>query len=83
MSPGKIVLLLVYVVLAGLAVTQGDSSVGVWSLRLIYLLVAVHTVEVLVFFKVYKEADGSLAGHVVKVFLFGVLHMQDIKAAQK
>ncbi len=56
MSTGKIVLLVIYAILAALAMTQGDTAVGVWALRLILLLVIVHTIEVLVFFKACREA---------------------------
>ena len=81
MSTGKIVLLVIYAILAGLALTQGDMPAGVWALRLILLLVVVHAIEVLVFFKLCREAGGSFAGHIGNVFLFGVLHVKDIKAA--
>lgn len=80
MSTGKIVLLVIYAVLAALALTQGAAPVGVWSLRLIVLLVVVHSIEVLVFFKTCREAGGSMVGHILNVFLFGVLHVKDIKA---
>ena len=82
MSAGKIVLLVVYAVLAGLAVTQGESALGVWSLRILLLLVVVHAIEVVAYFKLCKEAGGSLVGHMVQVFIFGALHVKDIKAAQ-
>jgi uncharacterized protein YhhL (DUF1145 family) len=82
MSAGKIVLLVMYVVLAGLVLTQGESTVGIWSLRLLLILVVVHAIEVVAFFKVCKEAGGSLPGHLLNVFLFGVLHVNDIKAAK-
>lgn len=81
MSAGKIVLLVIYAILAALAITQGDSAVGVWALRLIVLLVIVHTIEVLVFFKACREAGGSLPVHLLNVLLFGVLHVKGIKAA--
>jgi len=82
MSAGKIVLLVIYAVLAGLAIAQPATAAGIWSLRIIVLLALVHTVEVAVFFKACQRAGGSLPGHLVSVFLFGVLHMKDIKAAQ-
>lgn len=82
MSAGKIVLLVVYVVLAGLALTQGHTAVGTWSLRLLVLLAVVHLIETAVFFKLCKSAGGSLSGHLLSVFLFGVLHVNQIKAAQ-
>jgi uncharacterized protein YhhL (DUF1145 family) len=82
MSAGKIVLLVIYAVLAGLVLTQGESTVGIWALRLLLLLVVVHAIEVMVFFKVCKQAGGSLPGHLLNVFLFGVLHVNEIKATQ-
>jgi uncharacterized protein YhhL (DUF1145 family) len=82
MSAPKIVLLVVYVVLAGLALTQGESAAGVWSLRILGLLVVAHLIEVAVYFKLCQQAGGSLGGHLVSVFLFGVLHVNELKAAQ-
>ncbi len=82
MSAGKVVLLVVYAVLAALALTQAGSAAGTWAVRIIVILAVAHTVEVLVFFKACQRAGGSLVGHLFNVFLFGVLHMKDIKAAQ-
>jgi uncharacterized protein YhhL (DUF1145 family) len=82
MSPAKIVLLVIYAVLAGLALTQGDTTAGVWSLRLLVILAVTHLIETVVFFKLCKAAGGSLVGHLVSVFLFGVLHANELKAAQ-
>ena len=82
MSVPKIVLLLVYVVLAVLAVTQGGSAVGIWSLRLLILLAVVHAIETAVYFKLCAQAGGSLPVHLLNVFLFGVLHVNELKAAQ-
>ena len=82
MSVAKIVLLVVYAVLAGLALTQGDSAAGIWSLRLLGVLVIAHVIETAVYFKLCKSAGGSLAGHLLSVFLFGVLHVKELKAAQ-
>ena len=83
MSPGKIVMVVIYAVLAVCALTQGDSALGVWSLRILILLAVVHSIEVAVFFKACRAAGGSLAGHLVSVFFFGVLHMQEIRTAQR
>jgi len=82
MSVGKIILLVIYAVLAVLAVTQAQASVGIWSLRVLVLLAVVHFIETLVYFKMCKAAGGSLAGHLVSVFLFGVLHVNELKAKQ-
>jgi uncharacterized protein YhhL (DUF1145 family) len=82
MSAAKIVLLLIYAVLAVLALTQGESGVGAWSLRILVILAVVHAIETLVFFRLCKAAGGSLPGHLVSVFLFGVLHVNELKAKQ-
>jgi uncharacterized protein YhhL (DUF1145 family) len=81
-STGKIVLLVIYAVLAGLAITQPSASAGIWSLRILVVLVLTHIVEVAVFFKACQRAGGSLPGHLVNVLLFGVLHMKELKATQ-
>ena len=82
MSAGKIVLLLVYIVLAGLALTQWGNTTGAWALRALGILAIVHLIETAVFFKLCKAAGGSLPGHLLSVFLFGVLHVNELKAAQ-
>lgn len=82
MSPVKIAMLVIYAVLAGLALTQGESAVGAWSLNILVILAVVHLVETIVFFKLCKSAGGSLPAHLVSVFLFGVIHVNELKAAQ-
>jgi len=82
MSTAKIVMLVVYAILAGLAITQGDTAAGIWSLRLLYLLAVLHIIEVAVYFKLCKAAGGSLGGHLLSVLLFGVLHVKELKASQ-
>ena len=82
MSAGKILLLVVYAVLAGLALTQGGSTMGVFALRALGILAVVHLIETAVFFQLCKAAGGSLPGHLVSVFLFGVLHVKELKVAQ-
>lgn len=82
MSTAKIVMLVLYAILAGLAITQGDTAAGIWSLRLLYLLAVLHIIEVAVYFKLCKAAGGSLGGHLLSVLLFGVLHVKELKASQ-
>ncbi len=81
MSIGKIILLVVYAVLAGLALTQGQTTAGVWALWALGILAVVHLIETVVYFKLCKAAGGSLPGHLLSVFLFGVLHVNELKAA--
>jgi uncharacterized protein YhhL (DUF1145 family) len=80
MSRGKISALVCYAVLVILAVTQAGSMPGTIVNWVIVALVAVHTLEVVVFFKLCKNAGGSLLGHLFNVFIFGYLHTSELKA---
>jgi uncharacterized protein YhhL (DUF1145 family) len=82
MSAAKIVLLVTYAILAVLALTQAASPAGVWSARILLILAVLHTVEVILFFKTCQRAGGSLVGHLFNVFVFGVFHVKEIKAAR-
>lgn len=81
MSAVKISALVLYVVLAAVAITQGGTTAGIWALRILVILAILHTLEMVVFFKACQRAGGSLPLHLLNVFLFGVLHMREIKAA--
>ena len=82
MSPAKIVMLVIYAVLALLAYTQSGSSLGSWSLWILLGLAVVHAIEVVVFLGFCRQAGGSLPAHLVNVFFFGILHVNEVKAAQ-
>lgn len=82
MSVAKKITLLIYVLLVGLAIAQGDTTVGVWSLRILVVLAIAHAVETVVFFRFCQRAGGSLSTHLLQVFLFGVLHVKEVKEAQ-
>ncbi|MDG2046819.1 MAG: hypothetical protein P8J79_06335 [Halioglobus sp.] len=75
-------MIVLYVGLAALAITQGDTSAGIWAVRVLVILAVVHLIETAVFFKFCKAAGGSLGGNLLSVFLFGVLHVKELKAAQ-
>lgn len=81
MPMAKIITLIVYAILAVLAVSQPETSLGVWSLRILVILAIAHTVEMFVFFKACQGAGGSIAGHMLNVFLFGVIHMKGLNRA--
>jgi len=81
MSAAKMILLASYAVLAGLALFMGDTQAGIWGLRILGVLAVAHLVEVVVFFKTCQRAGGSLPGHLLNVFLFGVFHVREIKSA--
>ena len=79
MSATKIIGLVICALMGFFAVTQPDNPVGIWSLRILIVLAVVHTIEMFVFYKTCQRAGGSMAGHMLNVFLFGVVHMQGLK----
>lgn len=83
MSAGKIVALVLYAVLAVIAITQAGTTAGTVATWIIIGLVVAHTIEVVVFFKLCQQADGSLVGNLINVFLFGVIHAKEMKGAVK
>ena len=78
MSRGKIGSLVVYAILAVLAITQAGTQVGTVVNWIIGALVVVHAIEVLVFFKRCQSAGGSLPGHLLSVFVFGYFHTKEL-----
>jgi len=82
MSVAKTVLLILYAVLAYLAITMQGSSAGQIASWIIVGLVVAHLIEVAIFFGLCQKAGGSLPVHLLNVFLFGVLHVKEIKARQ-
>lgn len=78
MSTAKIVLLVVYAALIAVVVAASGTTAATYAGYFLGLLVLLHVVEVLVFFKKCKQAGGSLPLHVLNVFLFGVLHVKEL-----
>jgi len=79
MSAIKIIGLVIYAIMGFFAITQTENPVGMWSLRILVVLAVLHTIEMFIFFKACQRAGGSMAGHMVNVFLFGIVHMQGLK----
>ncbi len=79
MSSGKIGAVVFYAILAVLAFTQAGTQIGAIVNWIIIGLVAVHALEVIVFFKLCRDSEGSLVGHLINVFIFGYFHTQELK----
>ena len=78
MSVGKISALVFYAVLAVLAITQAGTQVGAIVNWIIIGLVLVHSLEVIIFYKLCRDAGGSLAGHLLNIFIFGYFHKKEL-----
>ena len=79
MSGTKIGILIGYVVLIALAVAGSGTAASV-ALWLLVLLAVAHVVEMAVFYGRCKAAGGSMVGHMLQVFLFGVFHVKELKS---
>ncbi len=78
MSTTKLLILAVYAVIVAVAVVAAGTTAGNYALWTLLILVAVHSVEMVVFYKRCREAGGSIVGHLFNVFLFGVFHMREL-----
>lgn len=78
MSAMKSLILIAWVALAVVAVIAAGSTAGNVALWIMGALVLAHLVEMVVFFKRCQGAGGSMAIHMVNVFLFGVFHIKEL-----
>lgn len=81
MSAGKIGSLVLYLVLVVLVITQAGTLVATLATWSIFVLVVVHAVEMAMYYRLCQQAQGSTAGNLLQVFLFGYFHMIEMKAA--
>ena len=80
MSAGKIGCLVLYAVLAAVALTEAGNTAGTIAGWALLVLAVVHVVEVVLFFRLCQQASGSLPGNVLQMFIFGYYHMIEMKA---
>ncbi len=81
MSAGKIGCLVLYVVLAAVAITQAGTTAATVACWILTALVVIHAAEVVLYYRLCQQAGGSLAGNLAQVFVFGYFHMVEMKAA--
>jgi uncharacterized protein YhhL (DUF1145 family) len=79
MSSTKIAMLVGYAVLAALGIFYSGSAVGVWSVGILGVLALAHLLEMAVFYSRCKQAGGSMPLHLANVFLFGIVHIRELK----
>ena len=81
MSTQKIAVLATWI-LSGLAMLFVGGIVGTIGSVLFGFLVIAHAIECVVFLGELKQAPGPLGSQLVQVFLFGVVHMGELRAAK-
>lgn len=80
MSTPKKALVLIWIACLVALVLPGDSILITLGRIVFGLLVIAHAIECFVFRRELREAPGELAGHLAQVFLFGIVHMQEIRS---
>lgn len=81
MSGAKIAVLVLWALILVLALTQGGTRVGTLAGWTLAVLVAFHLLEVVLFLPLARRAGGSLPGHLLQLFLFGVVHKAEMQAS--
>jgi uncharacterized protein YhhL (DUF1145 family) len=81
MTIAKWVLLVLYLVMAGIAVFDVGASLSLTVARVLGVLVAVHFAEFLFKFKTLRNAEGSLLNHFIQTMLFGFFHWRPLEKA--
>lgn len=81
MSAGKIGCLVVYAVLAAVALTQAGTTVAAVALWILAAIAAGHVAEMGIYYPLCKQAGGSLPGNLLQVLIFGYFHMVEMKAS--
>lgn len=83
MSINKMVTLLIW--LAGIVafIFPSDTTIASVLRAVVIFLVVAHAIEIAIFWKVLKNAPGSLGGHIFQTFLFGIFYVGPLKKAQQ
>ncbi len=79
MSSQKIVVLVVWVASALASLFAGGIISTIGTVLISFLVVA-HAIECIVFRKELADAPGGMGAHLGQVFLFGIVHMQELRA---
>ena len=73
--------LILYVILIYVAITVPLALPANISLGVLVLLAALHFVECFMYKDIIRQAPGSPLWHLLNIFLFGIVHMMNMKVA--
>ena len=79
MSTVKMSMLVLYVLIAAVAVMAAGTTAGVVARNALLILAAAHFIEMFVFYRRCQQAGGSMPAHMLNVFLFGIVHVREFK----
>ena len=80
MSTAKGVVVVVWLLFFSCFFIGTSSTVSFVGRLGFWILVTTHVVECAVFLPRLRRAPGSLVGHLLGTFLFGVLHVREVRA---
>ena len=83
MNPPKIVLIVIWLATFACLFIESDSLLVTGGTVVFWLLVVAHVVESVVFLPKLKAAGGSLPMHILMTLVFGILHANELEAADE
>ncbi|MFN0164491.1 MAG: DUF1145 domain-containing protein [Burkholderiales bacterium] len=79
----RIVLLTVYLLAAASLVWPLPGAAGAWLQRATLAILAIHAVELLLFFGHVRRYRGALAASILLTLLFGLFHWKPLADAER
>ena len=79
MNPGKVALGILWALCLGAFLVETESNLAQIGRVTFWILVVVHAVECGVFLPTLRKSRGSLGGHLLQTFLFGFLHLREVR----
>lgn len=80
MPTSKTIVAAVWILLSSCFFVATGSTVSLVGRVVFWLMAATHVVECVAFLPMLRRASGSLARHLLHTLLFGVLHIQEVRA---
>ena len=80
MNPGKLAVGVLWALCLGALLVETESTLAYLGRVTFWLLVVVHAIECGVFFPSLRKSGGSLAGNLLQTFVFGFLHVREVRA---
>jgi uncharacterized protein YhhL (DUF1145 family) len=83
MSVPKFVVLITWIGSLAAMLLGGDTLFATLGKYIFGFLVVAHLIECILFRKELEKIGGSLGKHLLQVFLFGIIHLKEVRRAHK